>query len=118
MAMSQKSVFTLSTYALAVAGALLLVAAADARAAGPVATHPAMPAAFSGSTMDTDKFLVQPPASVRWTVQHANHEHPAVVAARLAPKLDSNTFIVQPPASTQWVVREQNLPLVAVVAPR
>jgi hypothetical protein len=118
MAMSQKSVFTLSTYALALAGALLLVAVADARAAGPVATHPAMPAAFSGTTMDTDKFLVQPPAAVHWVVQHANHEHPAVAAARLAPKLDANTFIVQPPASTHWVVREQQLPLVAVAAPR
>lgn len=113
--MSQKkSVFTLSTYALAVAGAVMLVTAADARAAGPVATHPAMPAAFHGTTLDTDHFLVQPPAAVRWTVQHANHEHPAVLRARQASVLDANTFIVQPPAATRWVLREdRSAPLVA-----
>jgi hypothetical protein len=103
--MSLKNVLTLSTPALALAGALLLVAAADARASGPLATHPAMPAGFVGTAMDTDKFLVQPPASVRWTVQHANHEHPAMVTSRQAIKLNANTFLVQPPAATHWEVR-------------
>jgi hypothetical protein len=103
--MSRKSVFTLSTSVLAIAGALLLVTVADARASGPVATHPAMPAGFVGTAMDTDKFLVQPPASVRWTVQHANHEHPALVTSRQAAKVDANTFLVQPPAATHWEVR-------------
>lgn len=88
--------------------------AASAQAAGHAnADHPAVAqqrlAAQAG--IDSNHFLVQPPAAVTWKVReaapvrHANADHPAVAQQRLAAQagVDSNYFLVQPPASVTWV---------------
>ena len=66
------------------------------------------------SQIDPNTFIVQPPASVRWTVRSANSDHPAVIVAREKAAINANTFIVQPPASTSWTVQPE--PLTRTVA--
>lgn len=63
--------------------------------------------AAGGSPVDPNTFIVQPPASVTWTVRSANHEHPAVVVARRRASIDANTFIVQPPARVSWTLQSE-----------
>ena len=95
----------------------LTLLATNAFAADPAALphanadHPAVAqqrlAAHAG--IDPNTFLVQPPASVHWTVapaatRHANGSQAAVIiAARASTCIDPNPFLVQPPATTAWV---------------
>jgi hypothetical protein len=69
---------------LALIGALILAAAVTVQAAEEVrpahhanAEHPAVQVARQRQTVDPNTFLVQPPASVTWTVQ----AEPKVVAS-------------------------------------
>ncbi|MBQ0958401.1 hypothetical protein KAK06_05470 [Ideonella sp. 4Y11] len=88
--------------------------AASAQAAGHAnADHPAVAQQrlATQAGIDTNHFLVQPPATVTWAVRtdapvrHANADHPAVAQQRLAAQtgIDANHFLVQPPASVTWV---------------
>jgi hypothetical protein len=84
--------------------------------------HPAVAVARMShdARIDPNTFIVQPPASVSWTVPasskaaHANFDHPALAAGRLSREahIDANSFLVQPPASVSWTV----LPETKVVA--
>lgn len=76
-------------------------------------SHPAIAhRACAVAGIDSDTFLVQPPASTRWLaksdapVVHANYAHPAVAVARMQKTagIDANTFLVQPPVTVSWTV--------------
>lgn len=107
------------------AAAFALYAVAATCAAEPA--HCGHPALMRGmdcappAGIDTNHFLVQPPASTQWLVRggHANYDHPAVTVARMQrfATVDANHFLVQPPVSVTWTVQPAVIVLAAKPAP-